>query len=146
MDVASSTCKTDLKNTLLVAAGSVLVSLAALLHIYFFYLESVSWSKPSSWKTFGVRSAEDAETVRPWAFNQGFYNLFIAVGTLVGVTLIAVGGLTHVGIALALFGSLTMVGAATVLVLSNKRMARAAAIQGGAPLVGAILLAASLLM
>jgi putative membrane protein len=131
-------------NTALLIAGSILVSLGALLHVFFFYLESVSWSKPSSWKRFGVKSAEDAETVKPWAFNQGYYNLFIAIGTLVGVGLIALTDLDQAGIAIAIFGALIMAGAGVVLVSTNRRMAKAALIQGAAPFIGAVLLAVSL--
>lgn len=130
-------------NTALLVAGSVLVSLGAVLHIFFFYLESVAWSTPSSWKRFGVKNAEAAETIKPWAFNQGYYNLFIAIGTLVGVALIVLTALTQAGVAVAVFGALIMVGASVVLVSTNKRMARAALIQGGAPFIGVVLLLAS---
>jgi putative membrane protein len=130
-------------NTALLLAGSVFVSLGAVVHVYFYYLESVSWSKPSSWKRFGIKSAEDAETVRPWAVNQGYYNLFIAIGTLAGVALIALPDLDQAGISIAIFGALIMAGAGVVLVSNNKRMAIGALIQGAAPLVGAALLFAS---
>jgi putative membrane protein len=133
-------------NTVFLVAGSVLVSLGALLHVFFFYLESVSWSKPSSWKRFGVKSAEDAETVKPWAFNQGYYNLFIAIGTLVGVALIALTDRDQAGVAVAVFGALIMAGAGVVLVSTNRRMAKAALIQGAAPFIGAALLLASVLV
>jgi putative membrane protein len=131
-------------NTLLMVTGSILLSVAAVLHIFFFYLESVAFSRPSSWKRFGVRSAEAAETIRPWAFNQGFYNLFIAVGTLAGVALLTVTSLVQAGIAAVLFGAMVMIGASLVLVMSDGRMAMAAAIQGGIPLVGSVAIVASL--
>ncbi|MFS2241020.1 DUF1304 family protein [Microbacterium sp. OR16] len=38
-----------------------------------------------------MQSAADAETTRALAFNQGFYNLFLDVATLLGVVLVAVG-------------------------------------------------------
>ena len=40
---------------------------------------------------FGLRSAEDAAIVRPMAFNQGFYNLFLALGIAGGLALVAAG-------------------------------------------------------
>ena len=40
---------------------------------------------------FGIRSAEDAAIVRPMAFNQGFYNLFLAIGIVAGLGLVASG-------------------------------------------------------
>ena len=61
--------------------------LAALLHVYIWVLESFRWTEPSTRKTFGVSEA-DAEVTRPMAYNQGFYNLFLAIITLVGVALL----------------------------------------------------------
>ena len=130
--------------TILLTLGSILVGVAAALHVLFFYFESIIWTRPSTWKRFGVRTQEDAETTRPMAYNQGWYNLFLAGGVFVGVILIATGNVT-VGATLALFGALSMVAAALVLVTSNPRLARSAAIQGGAPLLGSILLVAGLL-
>ena len=65
------------------AAGFALF--AALIHVYIFVLESLQWTKESTRRTFGVRSAADSELLRPMAYNQGFYNLFLALGTLLGV-------------------------------------------------------------
>ena len=60
--------------------------LAALLHVYIWVLESFRWTEPSTRKTFGVSEA-DAEVTKPLAYNQGFYNLFLAIITLVGLAL-----------------------------------------------------------
>jgi putative membrane protein len=109
----------------------VLAGLAALLHVYFFYLETVSFRRPSSYRTFGVRE-DDVETVAFSMYNQGFYNLFLAAGTLVGV----VGswrGWEPQGSTLVVFGCLFMVGAALVLVAARPAMARGAAVQGVLP-------------
>ena len=48
-------------------------------------MESLTWTQPATWKRFGVASQADAETTRPTAYNQGFYNLFLALGALVGI-------------------------------------------------------------
>ena len=32
-----------------------------------------------------------ADTIRPMAYNQGFYNLFLAIGAIIGVVLFLVG-------------------------------------------------------
>jgi putative membrane protein len=109
----------------------VLAGLAALLHVYFFYLESVSFRKPSSYRTFGVPAA-DVETVSFAMFNQGFYNLFLAAGTLVGVVG-AWRGWEPQGSTLVVFGCLVMIGAALVLVVARPAMARGAAVQGVLP-------------
>ncbi len=130
-------------NSVLLVTGSVFLSLAALIHLYIFVLESVRWSKPSTWRVFGVTSQADADTVRPMAFNQGFYNLFLAVGVALGILMIGT-GLTAVGLGIALFAAASMVAAATVLIVSSPKLARAALIQGAAPLVGIVLVALSL--
>ena len=120
--------------------GMVFAALAALLHVYIFWLESLAWGGARSRATFGVRNDAEVEITRAFAFNQGFYNLFLAVGAVVGVvlfwTLSPVAGRT-----LALFTLAAMVAAALVLVSGGRRYARAAAFQGTLPLVGAVLFA-----
>jgi putative membrane protein len=125
----------------LVIAGAVFAAIAALIHVYIFVLESVQWSKESTRRVFGVRSEADAELMKPLAFNQGFYNLFLAVGVVVGLILLLTGGATQAGYGVAIFGLLSMVLAAAVLITSNPKLARSAAIQGLAPLIGVVLLA-----
>jgi len=80
--------------------------------------------------------------VKPMALNQGFYNLFLAIGTIVGIVLVATGAV-DVGRALVLFATLSMVAAASVLIISNSRLAQAAITQGAAPLVAVVLLLVS---
>ncbi len=127
-------------NEALLVAGLVFVGLAALIHLYIFYLESIAWSKPRTWKTFGLRTQADADTVRPMAYNQGYYNSFLAAGIIVGIVLIATPRLEQAGVALVLFSAASMVFAATVLITSSPKLARAAVLQGAAPLVGSVLL------
>ena len=101
--------------------------LAALLHVYIWVLESFRWTAPSTRKTFGTSEA-DAEVTKPLAYNQGFYNLFLAIITLVGLALLKT---EHwVGSALALAGTGSMLAAAIVLVTHDRRMARAALVPG----------------
>jgi uncharacterized membrane protein len=52
-----------------------LAGIAALVHVYTFYLESSAWTDRKMLATFGM-TAEQAEAMRPMALNQGFYNLF----------------------------------------------------------------------
>jgi putative membrane protein len=122
--------------------GLVFVLLAAVMHVVIFYFESIAWAQPKIWKRFGIRSQEEADIVKPMAFNQGFYNLFLAIGIVIGA-IIAFAGAPEVGRAVVLFGSLSMVAAATVLITSNPKLARAAVTQGALPLVGSILLLVS---
>ena len=65
------------------ALAQVFVGLAALLHVLFFVMESVLFMRPDVHRRFGLRTREEAELVRPMAYNQGFYNLFLAIGAVV---------------------------------------------------------------
>lgn len=132
-------------NPALLIAGSVFVAVGAALHVLFWVLESFLWMRPSTWRAFGLRSQEDAKTVRPMAFNQGYYNLFLAIGVIVGLSLIAAGS-TEAGCALVFLSAASMVGASLVLLFSSRKLARAALIQGVAPLVGIVLLAVALIV
>ena len=114
----------------------VLAGLASLLHVYFFWLETVTFRKPSSYKTFGV-AEPDVETVAFSMYNQGFYNLFLGVGTLVGVVGSA-RGWDPQGSTLLVFGCLFMIGAALVLVVARPAMLRAALVQGLLPTLALI--------
>ncbi|HEY0442895.1 MAG TPA: DUF1304 domain-containing protein [Candidatus Limnocylindrales bacterium] len=107
---------------------------AAVIHVWFFALESILFDRPTVWRRFGVRSAEDAAVVQPMAFNQGFYNLFLAVGVALGVVLVAAGN-DVAGRAVIVFACASMVAAGAVLVTTNRRFALAAAIQAIPPLV-----------
>ncbi len=129
-----------MNNGLIVGLGAVCVVGAGLVHVLIWMLESVRWQEPEVWKRFGVKSQADAEAMAPMAYNQGFYNLFLAVGTIGGVVLMYVLDSSGPGTAVALFAAGSMVAAATVLVLSNRAMVQAAAVQGTLPLVGCLLL------
>ncbi|MBT2485483.1 MULTISPECIES: DUF1304 domain-containing protein [unclassified Microbacterium] len=117
--------------------GLVLAAAAAAFHVFIFALESLRWTEPETRKIFGVASEADAITMKPLAFNQGFYNLFLALTTLLGVGLVIVGFGT-VGVTLVFAGTAMMVAAALVLVLSDRTKARAAAMQGVLPLAAII--------
>jgi len=114
----------------------VLAALAGLLHVWIFVMESVLFDRPSIHGRFGVATA-DVPVVRPWAYNQGFYNLFLGLGALAGVV-VAAGGQHGVGLALVLASCGSMLLAALVLVGSNRSMARAAASQGTVPLLAVL--------
>jgi putative membrane protein len=120
----------------------VLTALAALLHVYIFWLEAFAWTRPQARRTFGTSEAE-AEATRELAFNQGFYNLFLAVLAGVGVVLVAVDERT-VGVTLCLAGTGSMLAAALVLLTTSPDKRRAAVSQGALPLLGVVALLASL--
>ena len=106
---------------------------AALIHVWFFVMESVLWRRPSVWARFRIGSQADADTTAPMALNQGFYNLFLALGVLGGVWLARTSGDGAAGEAVALFASACMVGAGAVLLLSDRRFLPAALIQAVPP-------------
>ena len=108
--------------------------LAALVHVWFFMLESVLFTRPNVWRRFGLGSDQEAAVVRPMAFNQGFYNLFLALGIALGLGLAASGRPVE-GEAIVLFACASMVGAAIVLRVTNRRFLQAALIQAVPPLV-----------
>jgi putative membrane protein len=118
--------------------ASVFGGAAALLHVYIFVMESVRWTQPAVFRRFGVPDRETAETIRPMAYNQGFYNLFLAIGAGLGIVLYWTGP-DAVGRALALFCLFAMVAAALVLLTTGARYLRAALLQGTLPLIGAVL-------
>ena len=70
------------------------------------------------------------------AFNQGFYNLFLALGAGVGLALLSVN--STIAFTLILFSALCMVGAGVVLFFSIRTSRRAAMIQAGPPLLGVL--------
>lgn len=61
-----------------------LVTLVALLHLYFLVLEMFLWTRPLGLKVFR-NTPEKAETTRVLAANQGLYNGFLAAGLLWGL-------------------------------------------------------------
>jgi putative membrane protein len=129
--------------------AAVFVALAGVLHVYIFVLESAWWTRPKTWKRFGLTSQAEAETTRPLAYNQGFYNLFLAVGAVAGPVVLAVGailglffyvgGSEQAGTALVLFSTASMVLAAVVLTTTGPGRLRSALTQGTLPLIGFIL-------
>jgi len=120
--------------TVLLVIGSVFIVVAALIHVYIFVLESLRWRHPATWRIFGIPGQEQADILSPMAFNQGFYNLFLAIGAALGVILLP---LTEpAGLALIFLAAGSMLAAALVLIISDHSKARPAVIQGAAPLLG----------
>ena len=121
----------------MIPASLVFAVLAALLHVYIFTMESLTWTRPATWKRFGVASQADAETTKPLAFNQGFYNLFLAAGALAGVAAV-LSGYPAVGWTLIAGSCGSMFLASVVLALSGRKYLRAAATQGTTPLLAVV--------
>ncbi|MEM9294068.1 MAG: DUF1304 domain-containing protein [Acidobacteriota bacterium] len=110
--------------------------LAAALHVLIFCMESLWFMRPKVHRSFGAATTADAEARRLFAFNQGFYNLFLSIGVFVGLSLLHFGGNAIVGQTLVLFNCACMAGAGVVLFASaGKRMLRAAVMQAAFPLL-----------
>ena len=108
----------------------VFALIAALLHVLIFCMESLWFMKPGVYKRFGAKTVEDAESKRLFAFNQGFYNLFLAIGIFIGLGLLHSGGYLQVAQTLILFCTASMFFAGIVLIISGgMRMLRAGVIQ-----------------
>ncbi|MGL4306870.1 MAG: DUF1304 domain-containing protein [Mycobacteriaceae bacterium] len=113
----------------------IFAALAALLHVLIFVMESVLWERRPVWKRFGLASQEDAATTKSLAYNQGFYNLFLAIGIAVGLV---IGGAA--GTALVVFCCFSIVAAAVVIVTGGSQYLRAGLIQGITPTIALIAL------
>ncbi|MGO4189623.1 DUF1304 domain-containing protein [Pseudarthrobacter sp. TAF60_1] len=127
----------------MILASLLFAFIAAALHAYIFTMESVTWTRPATWKRFGLNSQADAETTKPLAYNQGFYNLFLAVGAFIGVGCVAfgaVGSAQHVvGWTLIFSCCGSMLLAAAVLALTGRKYLRAAVLQGTTPFLAVVL-------
>jgi putative membrane protein len=126
----------------MITAASIFAGLAALLHVYIFVMESLTWTSPRTRATFG-NTAEEAEATKLLAFNQGFYNLFLALVTAIGIIAMSMGH-TGIGAALVFAGAGSMAAAALVLVASSPDKARSALIQGIFPAIAVLLLVLAL--
>src|SRR6202795_3588887 len=110
----------------------VAAALAGLIHVLFFCMESLWWTKPAVYRRF--RSTEsEAQTTKSLAFNQGFYNLFLAAGVFGGLALICAGH-RRAGMILVAWNCASMLAAAVVLAVSSPQMRRGALIQDLPPL------------
>jgi putative membrane protein len=122
----------------MITAALVFAALAALLHVYIFTMEALTWTSPRTRAAFGT-TVEEAETTKLLAFNQGFYNLFLAIVAGIGVVAVALGH-NAVGAALIFAGVGSMAAAAVVLLASSPDKARAALTQGIFPVIAVVLL------
>lgn len=98
-----------------------------------FVAESLLWRRPVVWRAFGLADQAAADAAAFFAYNQGYYNLFLAVGALLGPILVWT-GVDSVGGTLLLFCCASMVAAAVVLRLGGgRKFGRAAAVQATLP-------------
>ncbi|MDN6024771.1 DUF1304 domain-containing protein [Bifidobacterium mongoliense] len=129
----------------MIIAGMIIAVLAALLHIFIFYLEAFAWDSEQARHLFKTGSVEQAQLTKSNAYNQGFYNLFLAVIALAGVIAWFVNAHT-VGLSLVFSGAGSMLAAALVLFVSSAPHRSAAVKQGALPLLAVLLVILGLLM
>ena len=111
-------------------AAQIVAAVAALLHVIFFVFESVLWMRPAVYGRFGIASRDEAATIRPMAYNQGFYNLALAIGVLVGAMLLTQSGSAFTaGKTAVIFGTACMSIAGVVLASTGPSYRRSAALQ-----------------
>ena len=97
--------------------GLVLAIAAALIHVLIFKMESISWTSEKTLTTFNM-SPQQAANTKEMAFNQGFYNLFLAIEILLGAIIYYTA--SHaVGLSLMFFGTGSMLAAATLLFITS---------------------------
>jgi len=111
------------------SVSSIFAAIAGVIHVAFFVLESFLFTKPAGRKIFGTSEA-DAETMKFFAFNQGFYNLFLAIGCFYGIA--------RGERVLVIFTCACMVGAAAILATGGKKLLRGVVMQGAPPLVALV--------
>lgn len=116
--------------------GLIFAGLAIALHFFIFYLESFAWTTKAL-SVFGMTPAE-AEATKEMAFNQGFYNLFLALIALVGIAIRST--FPAAGNALILAGIGAMLAAAVLLFVTSPDKQGAAIKQGIFPLLSIIFL------
>ena len=112
--------------------GMITAFLAAALHFFIFYIESFAWTTRAL-SVFGM-DRESAEATKEMAFNQGFYNLFLAIEAFAGIAVYFLASPT-VGLTLALFGVGSMLAAALLLFVTSPNKRSAAIKQGFLPLI-----------
>ncbi len=115
----------------------IFAALAALMHLFIFWMESLRWERAATRRVFGT-TPEQAATTRQLAFNQGFYNLFLAIIAAAGVALF---WWPVVSATLLLVSLGSMLAAALVLGSTDRRKLRAALVQGMFPALGLAFLA-----
>ncbi len=124
--------------------------LAALLHLVVFAWEALLFERPVVHQRVFATATADVPAVRLWAFGVGFYNLFLACGTVTGVLAWGAGHET-VGRALVVYTCLFMILSGIVLFIAD-RMALSrprgtgiggALAQSGPPLIALLALVAS---
>lgn len=116
--------------------AQVFAVVASLFGVAAFIMESLLFHRPEV-QTFLLGRPEPAKGVQLWAFNQGFYNLFLAAGPIIGLAAYHSGNV-DVGRALVIYTCAFMAACGVVLFVSNRKLWRSAIGQSAPPLIALI--------
>jgi len=97
----------------------VFALLAAGLHVLVFVWEALAFQRPAVHQRIFFTPTADVPAVRLWAFGVGFYNLFLACGTIAGVAAWS-GGNETIGRALVIYTCLFMALSGLVLFIADR--------------------------
>jgi putative membrane protein len=114
----------------------IFATIAVIFHVLAFVLESFLFRRTAV-QVFLLGHPESAPGVRLWAFNQGFYNLFLAAGPAAGLIAYHAGH-QQVGRALVIYGCAFMTACGVVLFVSDRRLWRGMLGQSLPPLVALV--------
>jgi len=130
-----------------VSGGVILFAIiTAIFHFLFFVAESILWLEPYIYQNFlsapgssrGIALVEQAALMEIVFFNQGFYNLFLALGLVAGIIFVKKARIEQ-GITLICYSCLFAFGAGVVLALSAGAFL-GAAVQAIPPMIALIFL------
>jgi putative membrane protein len=116
----------------------IFFSFGGIVHLVLFIMESVLFQRKGGHRLFGTNEA-DYSAVKVWAFSQGFYNLFLALGTFVGLSFVLKKQVMLAGV-LTGFCGLSMLVAGIVLWLTSPQLRKWAFAQAIPPLLGFLFL------
>ncbi len=128
-----------------IIAGSIFVFVAAVIHLFIFFLESIAWSEPTApGSASGSRPRPRPDIVSRWRSTRA--STTCSSPSALGLGLVLLEGRAHAGRPRARDLQLREHGRAPrlVLITSSPKLWRSALIQGAAPLVGIVLLGIAL--
>jgi putative membrane protein len=99
--------------------AQVFIAAAVLVHVLAFVFEVLLFERPAIHRDLFTIPSGDLPAARLWAFNVGFYNLFLAAGPVLGVILYHAGQ-PAAGRALAFYGCGFMFLAGVALAVSDR--------------------------
>ncbi len=114
-------------------------AIAALIHVGFFIFQSF-WLQKDQAQSFLKISASEHQAIKVWAFNQGFYNLFLAAGVLIGLYFVLKLQVMMAGV-MTSFAGVCMIIAGVVLWFSSPKLRKFAYLQALPPFLGFVFLA-----